>query len=207
VADQLKVTRVLGVQKDTACPRCGKTFVRRVPWRGVGEQLLRHLGIYPFRCQLCTCRYRVFQLGARHEPQLSDIREYDRLRIIFPATLQMSQGDIKGTIRDLSVKGCWVEGATRAARGTMMRVSLYAPSIGAPVIIDQAVVRWTLGAGMGLEFVNVEATQAARLGTVVEALWLAGSQEEPAHGHSRATCLSHHPLSASKLEVLIPPRT
>ena len=42
------------------CPKCGTDFVQRIRPDGVLERLACLLFIYPFRCQLCTHRFRAF---------------------------------------------------------------------------------------------------------------------------------------------------
>ena len=66
--------------RDLHCPICGTPFVRATNQEGRVERLLSRVNLFPFRCQLCTNRFRAFYSGARHNTQAFDRRQYTRLR-------------------------------------------------------------------------------------------------------------------------------
>src|SRR5438093_5834922 len=64
-----------GMQKSThtlpQCPRCTSTAVRRSHRKGI-ERLLSLLGIYPFRCENCSYRFKRLAggIGRRWHPHI-----------------------------------------------------------------------------------------------------------------------------------------
>jgi hypothetical protein len=55
--------------KPRACPQCHSAHVERTRRRGLRERLYSLLAIYPFRCQRCGHRFRVWQRGVRYRRQ------------------------------------------------------------------------------------------------------------------------------------------
>ena len=47
------------------CPNCSSEYVKRASRVGL-ERLMSHFYIYPFTCQLCWHRFRLFQWGVRY---------------------------------------------------------------------------------------------------------------------------------------------
>ena len=43
------------------CPNCSKEYVARVARVGFAEEILSLFYIYPFKCQLCGCRFKGLQ--------------------------------------------------------------------------------------------------------------------------------------------------
>ena len=68
------------------CPNCGREFVRRVSRAGPLELFLSYFYVYPFKCQLCGDRFRLFQWGVRYVRVEEDRREYDRMEMNFPVS-------------------------------------------------------------------------------------------------------------------------
>ncbi|MFN3681468.1 MAG: hypothetical protein ACK4VP_05430, partial [Nitrospira sp.] len=54
---------------------------------GVLETLLERFRIFPFRCQLCTTRFRTHWLVTLTHPSQTDRREYVRLAASFQASV------------------------------------------------------------------------------------------------------------------------
>lgn len=69
---------------DLRCPNCSKEYVARVARVGLVEGLLGLFYIYPFKCQLCGCRFSALQWGVRYLRMEEDRREYERLPSAFP---------------------------------------------------------------------------------------------------------------------------
>ena len=82
------------------CPRCGQETARRSPRVGAWEHFVSVFYLYPFRCQLCTTRFRAFHLHNynRHNP---DHREYDRLIVRVPVTVIGGTEQADGVTADL----------------------------------------------------------------------------------------------------------
>jgi hypothetical protein len=51
------------------CPRCSSNHVRRASRAGFLEELLRVIGMAPYRCR--GCRHKFYRLQFRHSPALS----------------------------------------------------------------------------------------------------------------------------------------
>ena len=49
--------------RELHCPNCGAPFVRVTHQEGGVERLLSHANVFPFRCQLCTNRFRAIYSG------------------------------------------------------------------------------------------------------------------------------------------------
>jgi hypothetical protein len=67
------------------CPQCTSTVIRRSHRRG-NERLLSLLGIYPFRCEDCRCRFRRLGLGA------GKVRQRDPRSALRRAVQALSRG-------------------------------------------------------------------------------------------------------------------
>src|SRR2546428_533327 len=120
------------------CPRCGQEAARRSPRAGVWEHVVSVLYLYPFRCQLCSTRFRSFQ-RRRYTRRSQDRREYDRLAVRVPVTIVSGAERAEGETADLSLTGCSVPPATplvpRAKRSPPARSGVWpfwAPARGAP---------------------------------------------------------------------------
>jgi hypothetical protein len=55
------------------CPNCSSEYVTRASRAGL-ERLMSHFYIYPFRCQLCGHRFRLFQWGVTYRRIALDSR-------------------------------------------------------------------------------------------------------------------------------------
>ena len=93
--------------RELHCPACGAPFVRVTYQEGRVERLLSRVNVFPFRCQLCTNRFRAFYSGARHNTQAFDRRQYTRLRASIEAqVLDRDQPVVINRITDISRDGC-----------------------------------------------------------------------------------------------------
>jgi hypothetical protein len=83
ILEELLVVSSYPVPK-RVCPNCSSEYVARVSRAGL-ERLMSLFHIYPFRCQLCWHRFRLFQWGvtyrridldsrAAHQRQLTGVR-------------------------------------------------------------------------------------------------------------------------------------
>lgn len=144
--------------------------MRRAHQQGPFEHLLATLFCYPFRCQLCRHRFLVLQVGRRPRPQLTDLREYERIRVSSAASFFGENILGEGTTVDISVKGCWIKGEKQVRKGWVLRLRIQRSLREPPIEIETAMVRWVLGNGFGVEFIQVQPKDDLKLRQLVEGL-------------------------------------
>ena len=149
------------------CKRCGADFVRLSRQWGVIERLLSRVETYPFRCQSCAHRFFVRQVGQTYRPE-SDKREYARVKAEFTLTFKGAQVEGKGRLVDLSIRGCSMETDQIPQRGDILQLTLKMPNARSPVDIEAAVVRFTQGIRIGMEFLRINEKSDKELREFVE---------------------------------------
>ncbi|MEP6935916.1 MAG: PilZ domain-containing protein [Nitrospirota bacterium] len=77
-----------------------------------------------------------------------------------------------GSIRDLSAKGCCVESLITPFTGMQLSVHLQISGESTAILIDNAAVRWSGTAGIGLEFLTVAPPHQDRLNRMIQRLIL-----------------------------------
>ncbi|NJN70055.1 MAG: PilZ domain-containing protein [Nitrospira sp.] len=84
------------------------------------DRILNRFRVFPFRCQLCTSRFRVFRSQSPSPPSATDRREYKRLPVSFRANL-LADNAVQTTNRvtDISMGGCTLETAATLPQGTL----------------------------------------------------------------------------------------
>lgn len=88
-----------------------------------------------------------------------------------PSTLvQRDQFRHKGSIRDLSARGCRVESMISPFTGMQVTLLLHVPGEPNPIMIDNAAVRWCGSQGIGVEFLIVAQPDQDRLGRLIKQL-------------------------------------
>jgi hypothetical protein len=75
-----------------------------------------------------------------------------------------------GSVRNLSAKGCLVDSIISPFTGMQLTVQLHIPGESKPVLIDNAAVRWSGSAGIGLEFLTVDPLHQDRLDRMIQQL-------------------------------------
>lgn len=148
---------------EPTCPQCGKDFVRRSHREGVLERLLSVIYVYPFRCQLCTHRFKAFQWGKRYVKVQVDRREYERIATRFPLTLVRDHSRGEGEVTDISIAGCALESEAKVAEGVLVQLQLQVPEESTPVAVDAAVVRSASPKSIGLQFLRFRTEEKERL--------------------------------------------
>ncbi|HJR76880.1 MAG TPA: PilZ domain-containing protein [Nitrospiraceae bacterium] len=156
--------------KELHCPACGTPFVRLTHQPGVMERLLNKMGVFTYRCQVCTNRFRAIRSGARHATQEFDQREYRRLTAQIPAALTVDQPTFDGIITDVSMGGCTIETDAMFPRGTFVEVLLKPPQTQMDIKVDAAMICSQRGAAVGLKFLEFEPDDKHRLGELVLSL-------------------------------------
>ena len=145
------------------CPRCSREYVRRVSRVGLGERLISLFYIYPFRCQLCGHRFKLFQKGVTYKRVEEDRREYERLPVNFPATFVAGGVNGQGLVVDISIGGCSFHTEAQLAEGNILRMVLQVPNETHPVNLQAAIVRSIRSGRAGVEFLEFENGERERL--------------------------------------------
>jgi hypothetical protein len=98
-------------------------------------------------------------------------RKHRRFLVSMPSVLvQRDQFRHKGSIRDLSAKGCRVESLVTPFTGMQVTLLLELPGEAVPLKIENAAVRWCGSQGIGMEFLVVAEPEQARLGRFIQQL-------------------------------------
>ena len=164
--------------RELHCPICGNSFVRATYQEGRVERLLSRLNIYPFRCQLCTNRFRAFYAGARHNTQAFDRRQYTRLATSIEAQiLNYKQPVVTNRITDISMDGCTLQ-ATGFPKGAFLEMVLKPTVEQQTIRIETAIVCSIHPLSMGVRFLEILPEHYRRLTQVVLGL-LVGQGLDP----------------------------
>lgn len=156
---------------ELTCPRCGKDFVRRTPRQGVLEQFLSLAYVYPFRCQLCTHRFRAMEWGKRYQKHASDKRQYERIPVRIPASFSGGEQEGRAVVTDLSMGGCGMETDATFTEGGLLELRLHT-SDQAPPITVEAVVRSVRAKFAGLQFLRFQPEDKDRLSQLIRELMI-----------------------------------
>jgi hypothetical protein len=157
--------------KRSNCPKCSAEFVRRVSRRGAFERLLSSVYIYPFRCQLCGYRFKLFQWGEVYRKAYYDHREFERLPVSFDASLWKESGEHgHGTLRDLSIGGCGLATEVAVAPGNILRLELHIPDDALPIVVQAGIIRNASARHSEIEFLHLHPPERERLRALVKNL-------------------------------------
>ena len=85
----------------------------------------------------------------------------------------------EGTLVDLSIRGCRIESQTEVRPGTSLELRIVASDDDPPLMIQEAVVRWSRFQHFGLEFLSLAPEEWARLQHTVTQLELEPYQKKP----------------------------
>lgn len=159
------------------CRKCGADFVQRIRPDGILERLAGLLFIHPFRCQLCTHRFRAFLPSAAALGQKVDRRQYVRFSARFPVTFTGEGGRGEGTATDISMGGCALESDATLMPSMVLKLKLRVSEYALPVEVEAAVVRSIRSKIAGLEFVRFAPQEKYRLNQYVAGLVFAHRQD------------------------------
>ena len=134
---------------------------------GLIERLLSRFETYPFRCQSCAHRFFVRQVGQTYSPE-SDRREYARVKAEFSVTFKGKQIEGKARLVDLSLRGCAMETDHVPGRGEILQLTLKMPNARPSIDIEAAVVRFSQGIRVGMEFLRINEKSEKELREFVE---------------------------------------
>jgi hypothetical protein len=164
--------------RELHCPICGNSFVRVTYQEGRVERLLSRVNVFPFRCQLCTNRFRAYYSGARHNTQAFDRRQYARLRASIEAqVLDYKQPAVTNRITDISMDGCTLQ-ATGLRKGSFLELILKPTVEEESIRIETAIVCSVRPLSMGIRFLEVPPEHYRRLAQVILGL-LVGQGLDP----------------------------
>ena len=163
--------------RELHCPACGASFVRVTSREGMLERLLGRVNVFPFRCQLCTNRFRAFYAGARHNTQAFDRRQYTRLPASIEAQVLDRNQPMTNRITDISMDGCTLQ-TTGLSKGAFIELVLKPTVEEDAIYIETAMVCSVHPSSTGIRFLEVPPEQYRRLGQVVLGL-LVGQGLDP----------------------------
>ena len=153
--------------KKLHCPTCGSSFVRATYCEGGIERLLSLVNLFPFRCQLCTNRFRLFFSGAHHNTQTSDRRQYTRLAASIEAQiLDSKQPSVTNRITDISMGGCTLQ-TTGLQKGALIELVLKPTVEDETIRVQKAMVCSVRPTSIGIRFLDVQLENHRRLAQVV----------------------------------------
>jgi hypothetical protein len=139
------------------------------------ERLLSRVNVFPFRCQLCTNRFRAFYAGARHNTQAFDRRQYTRLTTSIEAhVLDRNQPALTNRITDISMDGCTLQ-ASGFSKGAFIELVLKPTVEDETIRIESAMVCSVRPSSTGIRFLEVLPEHHRRLGQVVLGLLVSQS--------------------------------
>ena len=157
------------------CPNCGTPFVRATSNEGTVERLLSRFNMLPFRCQLCTNRFRAFYSGAKQSTQDFDRRQFKRLPASIEAhVLDEKQLPFTNRITDISMDGCTLM-MTGLAKGAFLELVLKPASEDQEIRIETAMVCSVRSNSVGLRFLEMDDADKRRLSQVVLGLLVSQS--------------------------------
>ncbi|HKQ34060.1 MAG TPA: PilZ domain-containing protein [Nitrospiraceae bacterium] len=164
--------------RELHCPNCGTPFVRVTYQEGRVENLLSRVNVFPFRCQLCTNRFRAFYSSARHNTQAFDRRQYTRLAASIEAqVLDYKQPAVTNRITDISMDGCTLQ-VTGFPKGAFIELVLKPMEEDQSIRIETAMVCSVRPLSMGIRFLEIPPEHYRRLAQVVLGL-LVGQGLDP----------------------------
>ncbi len=98
-------------------------------------------------------------------------RKHPRFSVSLSSTLEYKNHfRHAGSVRNLSVKGCRVDSIISPFTGMQLAMQLHIPGESNPILIDNAAVRWSDSAGIGLEFLTVAPPHQDRLNCMIQEL-------------------------------------
>ncbi|MBH0177672.1 MAG: PilZ domain-containing protein [Nitrospira sp.] len=143
------------------------------------EKILGHFRVFPFRCQLCTMRFRALRTKPPDSTHSVDRRQYKRLPASFHAELVAENAE-RSThrITDISMGGCTLESSESLPRGSFFELMISPASEKEAITIETAMVCSARQESMGVLFLELEPNDKQRLSQVVLSL-LVGQRAHP----------------------------
>lgn len=153
------------------CPSCGTPFVRIVYSEGTVEKVLSRFRVVPFRCQLCTVRFRNFWAGSPDSTQAVDRRQYKRLPASFHAEILAEDSKrYAHRVTEISMGGCTLESTETLPRGSFLELMIAPASDKEAITIETAMVCSARQESMGVRFLELQPDHKQRLSQIVLSL-------------------------------------
>lgn len=93
-------------------------------------------------------------------------RRIRRHAVLLPVEVDGTKG-VTGLTDDLSLGGCKMNGNLAVRRGQRLRLRLHLPADDAPIVVEQATVRWVFEKNVGLQFISLPSNERERLGELL----------------------------------------
>ena len=159
----------IAVAKSPRCPNCSSPYIKRERRTTIFQRLISLIYVYPFTCQLCTHRFKLFQPGVRYFRVDEDQREYQRIGVDLPVELlALDDACSIGSAIEISMRGCTVRTHDLLALASIMRVRMQIPHENIPLTIEAAIVRNASQDRIGLEFLRFRGDERQRLRQFVQ---------------------------------------
>jgi hypothetical protein len=98
-------------------------------------------------------------------------RKHPRFPVsLFSTLVHKNHFSHAGSIRDLSAKGCRVDSIISPFTGMQLAMQLHIPGEPQPILIENAAVRWSGSAGIGVEFLTLAPPHQDRLNRMIQQL-------------------------------------
>ncbi len=160
------------------CPHCGTPFVRAVAPSGATDRALRWFNVIPFRCQLCTHRFRAASGPGGASAMGIDRRQFSRLATSMEARI-LDPSEVSGATRvpDISMGGCALSDV-RLPKGSFLSLALKPMSDTDEIQVKAAMVCSVRPDSVGVRFLELQPDAQQRLSHVVLGL-LVGQSHQP----------------------------
>jgi len=145
-----------------SCPACDSN-THRVARKGRLEACLSLFFVYPFRCKLCSHRFRALRWGFHYGKLRFNRRGQRRLRTDFPVTLSWGQKQAEGRIIDISLSGCRLQSAVSLGLDNFLTLLLQAPGFRTGIRVESAQVRRVGTTVASLSFLRMGKDEKRRL--------------------------------------------
>ena len=109
----------------------------------------------------CCCSKRVFPV---------ENRKSSRYPLICPISFSGDHMAGEGLVVNISAQGCLIGTHKNAQERTQLTLRVSLPDEASPVIVEQAVVRWSMEREFGVEFLRMQPEEQARLSRFVRTL-------------------------------------
>jgi hypothetical protein len=98
----------------------------------------------------------------------TNFRSYHRYPVTYPVIFGGAPFVGEGTVRNLSLTGCFVACDRTVLAGSYVRLSLILPDPTSSLFIELGKIRWTRGHQFGVEFIRLPTLTRHRLDRVIE---------------------------------------
>lgn len=162
-----------------ACVRCSRDFVLAVQEESWTDRLLSRLRVVPFRCQVCSSKFRKKQAVPRPEVGLG-LRQYLRLPVQLPCIIQLQNGTTSSAIvKDISIDGCKIMDHQTLEQGTTVTIRMSGLALSGTINAEAAAVHTSHPESVGMKFIRLSELGREELGRFLYIAWKSGRIHEP----------------------------